>query len=108
VDLHVPTGASALDQQLQQYLRRAAPHGRDTAQIGPFLATFHQHSDHPYLSYAIPEDGARPTAEDVSALVAAYEARGRTPRLEYLPAAAPAVEAALVPAASPSRRACPR
>jgi predicted GNAT family acetyltransferase len=49
-----------------------------------------------YLSYAIPEDGAEPTAQDVAALVEAYRRRDRLPRLEFLPAVAPAVERALL------------
>jgi GNAT superfamily N-acetyltransferase len=96
VDLHVPSGASALDLQLQQYLRTAAPRGRDTAQIGPFLATFDPDDDLSFVNYAIPDDGARPSAQDVRALVAAYEHRDRLPRLEYLPGTAPAVEAVLL------------
>ena len=98
MDPHAPSGATALDLQLQQYVRTAAPRGRDTEQIGPFLATFHPTDPLRYLSYAIPEDGARPTAEDVAALVAAYEHRDRLPRLEFLPGAAPAVEAVLLAA----------
>jgi GNAT superfamily N-acetyltransferase len=96
VDLHASPSASALDLQLQQYVRAIAPFGRETAQIGPFLATFHPTDPLTYVNYAIPDDGARPTAEDVAALVAAYEHRGRVPRLEYLPSAAPHVEAALL------------
>jgi GNAT superfamily N-acetyltransferase len=81
---------------IQAYVRRAAAAGRDTEQIGPFLATFTPHSAGPFVNYAIPADGARPTADDVAALVAAYEGRGRVPRLEYLPKVAPEVEAALL------------
>jgi GNAT superfamily N-acetyltransferase len=81
---------------IQGYLRTSATRGRRLEHVGPFLATFDPASDHPFLSYAIPEDGARPTAADVSALRAAYERRDRTPRLEYLPEAAPAAEAALL------------
>jgi GNAT superfamily N-acetyltransferase len=96
VDLPVPSRTSALDQQLQQYLRTVAPMGRDTARIGPFTATFHPNNRSSYLSYAIPDDGAQPTAEDVAALIAAYREHDRLPRLEYLPTTAPAVEAALL------------
>jgi len=96
VDLHHPSGVPLLDQQLQQYLRGAASRDRDVERIGPFLATFDPHSTVPYLSYAIPDDGARPTLGDVAALVAAYARHDRIPRLEYLPSAAPHVEAALV------------
>jgi GNAT superfamily N-acetyltransferase len=85
-----------LDQQLQQYLRGAASRDRDVERVGPFLATFDPHSTVPYLSYAIPDDGARPTLADVAALVGAYARHDRIPRLEYLPVAAPHVEAALI------------
>ena len=88
--------AVALDRQLQQYVRAVAPFGRDTARIGPFLATFQPSNAATYANYAIPDDDARPTAADVAALVAAYEQRDRVPRLEYLPGAAPAVEAVLL------------
>jgi GNAT superfamily N-acetyltransferase len=91
-----PTGAPARDRQLQRYLRATAPQGRDIERVGPFLATYDPTTDHPYLNYAIPDDDAEPTADDVAALIAAYAARGRVARLEYLPAAAPAVEAALL------------
>jgi ribosomal protein S18 acetylase RimI-like enzyme len=96
VDLHVPSGALALDLQLQKYLRRAAAREREVERVGPFTATFDPGNDNPYLNYAIPDDGARPTADDVTALAAAYRRRRLVPRLEYLPTAAPAVEAALL------------
>jgi ribosomal protein S18 acetylase RimI-like enzyme len=84
-----------VDFTIQPYLRAAASRGRDTLQVGPFLATINPATEHPYLNYAIPDDGAAPTAADVHALIAAYRQRGRVPRLEYLPAVAPAAEAAL-------------
>lgn len=84
------------DHRIQQYLRGAAARGRDVERVGPFLATFDVRDAMPYLNYAIPDDGATPTAEDVTALVDAYNKRERLPRLEYLPNAAPDVEAALI------------
>ena len=96
MDLHAPSSVPSLDQQLQQYLRGTAVRHRDVERIGPFLATFDPHSSIPYLSYAIPDDGARPTSADVAALIDAYARHDRLPRLEYLPMAAPDVEAALV------------
>lgn len=96
MDLHAPSSGSSLDQQLQQYLRGAASRDRDVERIGPFLATFDPHSTIPYLSYAIPDDGARPTSADVAALIDAYARHDRVPRLEYLPVAAPDVEGALL------------
>ena len=81
--------------RIQAYLRTAASGTRDTARFGPLLATFNRDSDHPFLSYAIPQDGASPSAGDVAALIAAFRERGRMPRVEYLPAVAPEAEAAL-------------
>jgi predicted GNAT family acetyltransferase len=84
------------DQRLQQYVRITAAIGRDTERVGPFLATFDPHDDLKYLSYAIPDDDARPTPDDVAALIAAYGRHERLPRLEFLPSVAPAAEAALL------------
>jgi GNAT superfamily N-acetyltransferase len=80
------------------YLRRSITMGRDHERIGPFTASYSRSSRNPFLNYAIPDDGARPTAADVAALAAAYHGRGLDPRLEYLPSLAPAVEAALLAA----------
>ncbi|MGH8896103.1 MAG: hypothetical protein ACRDZ4_03550 [Egibacteraceae bacterium] len=71
-----------------------------------FLATFDRHSDSPYRNYAIPDDGAEPTTTDVQALIAAYERRGRTPRLEYVPPWPPPSKWRCSPTASPSRGSC--
>ena len=84
-----------MDHEIQSYIRIAASNGRDTERVGPFLATFDPHDPLRHLSYAIPDDGAEPSPEDVAALVEAYRRRERLPRLEYLPAVAPAVEGAL-------------
>jgi ribosomal protein S18 acetylase RimI-like enzyme len=85
-----------VDATIQQYLREAVSERREVERVGPFLAAFDPHTDHPFLSYAIPDDGASPTPDDVSALRAAFVGRGRVPRLEYLPAQAPAAEPALL------------
>jgi len=85
-----------VDLQLQQYLRSTASLGRDVERVGPFVATFDRGTDNPYLNYAIPDDDARPTADAVAALIEAYERRVRIPRLEFLPAAAPEAETALL------------
>jgi ribosomal protein S18 acetylase RimI-like enzyme len=85
-----------VDSAIQQYIRSVVVRDRDVERVGPFLATFDRTTDHPFLSYAIPDDGAAPTADDVAALRDAYVRRGRVPRLEYLPSRAPAAEAALL------------
>jgi GNAT superfamily N-acetyltransferase len=91
----VPASASALDQQLQHYARVVTARDRDVERVGPFTATFDPHTTNPFLNYAIPDDGAAPSAGEVAALVAAFARRGLQPRLEFLPSVAPAAEAAL-------------
>ena len=83
-------------QRIQSYLRFAGPRGRDHTKIGPFLATFNRDTDNPYLNYAIPDTGAVPSGSDIDSLVNEYGRRDRKPRLEYIPAIAPAVEPALL------------
>lgn len=87
-----------MESRIQSYLRVAASHRRDVEQIGPFLATFTRHSDNPYINYAIPDDDAAPTGDDVAALIEAFERRNRQPRFEYITQLAPAVEPALIAA----------
>ena len=87
-----------VERRIQDALRHHAPRGRDTEQIGPFLATFTRDTANPYLNYAIPDEGGTATPDDVQALVDAYRARERKPRLEYIPSVAPTVEAALLEA----------
>lgn len=84
------------DHRIQQYLRGAAARGRDVERVGPFLATFDVRDSNPYLSYAIPDDGAVPTLAEIATLIDTYKNRDRLPRLEYLPGVAPDVEAALI------------
>ena len=84
--------------RVNTYLQAVAPLGREAGRIGPFLATCTPTSDNPYLNYAIPEDGAEPGGEDVFDLEAWFAHRHRKPRLEYVTAAAPAVEAVLLAA----------
>lgn len=84
--------------ELQQYLRHAAAQHRSVIRSGPFLVHVDDDADEPYANYAIPDEGAQPTAAEVAALVAAFAAHGRRAAFEYLPACAPAVEAPLLAA----------
>jgi GNAT superfamily N-acetyltransferase len=84
--------------RIQSYLRSVAPIGREQQSIGPFLATYSPGNDNPYLNYAIPNDGAQPTPDDVAALIDAYRSRHVRPRLEYVSGLAPEVEASLLAA----------
>ena len=71
---------------------------RESVRIGPFTATFDPDEDNRYLNYAVPDDGAEPSPDEVAELVAAYRSRVRLPRLEYIPQLAPAVEPVLLAA----------
>ena len=64
--------------------------------VGPFTAHFDRHTASVWRSYAVPDIGAAPTPSEVAALVELFDQRDRTPRLEYVPASAPAVEPALL------------
>jgi ribosomal protein S18 acetylase RimI-like enzyme len=83
---------------IQTYVRTTAPRGRETEQVGPFLATYSPGTPHPMLNYAIPDDGAKPTAAEIGALTAAYRRRDLLPRLEYFTDVAPDLEKLLVEA----------
>ncbi len=85
-----------LNRRLLAYLRKTAIRGPNHQRVGPFLAIFSPDNDNPYLNYAIPDDDAAPGDADIAALVQAFEARRRKPRLEYVPAAAPKVEPMLI------------
>jgi predicted GNAT family acetyltransferase len=83
---------------IQAYLRDSVAQGRDCEHVGPFLASFSPRDANPFFNYAIPEDAAAPSHQDVAALIEAYERRSRKPRLEYIADLAPAVEPALLAA----------
>ncbi|MFE3448156.1 GNAT family N-acetyltransferase [Nonomuraea sp. NPDC059194] len=85
-----------LGADVHAYLRSMA--GTRAHRAGPFLIRFDEHDDAPPFNYAIPDDDAAPTADEIVALVAAFRERARTPRLEYVPQAAPKVEDALLAA----------
>lgn len=63
--------------------------------VGPFVIGFDPSTTSPHVNYATPRPGEPVTAADVEALVAAFRAAGRTPRLEYVAACAPELEALL-------------
>ncbi|ODG97940.1 hypothetical protein A4S05_11125 [Nostoc sp. KVJ20] len=58
-----------MDSRIQSYLRLAASGQRETEQIGSFLATFNRWwKVNPFLNYAIPNNNATPTLNEVNAL----------------------------------------
>jgi GNAT superfamily N-acetyltransferase len=77
------------------YLRADIESRTAHARVGPFLLKFDPDSDNRFRNYALPIDGAQPTAAETRALVQAFEERQRVPRLEYVADLAPAVWPAL-------------
>lgn len=52
--------------------------------VGPFLVLLNESSATVFFNYAVPVDGAEPTAADVQALIAFFAEHDRQPRLEYV------------------------
>lgn len=72
---------------------RASIEGR-SVRVGPFQVVFNERSDNPFRNYAIPDDGAEPTKDELAALVDAFRERDRKPRFEFVTPNAP-VEAVI-------------
>jgi len=87
-----------LASRIHRYLRETAHRGPGFVHSGQFACTFDAQSDDPYVNYAIPDDGAQPSRDEIEALAALFETRARRPRFEYLPGAAPALEEVLLDA----------
>ena len=85
-----------LNRRIQAYLRATIQRSENHLRIGPFLAGFDAGIDNLYRNYAVPDDGACPSATDIEALNAAFAVRSRRSRLEYIADTAPDVEAALL------------
>lgn len=83
---------------VQDYARTLTLRSPDHYRVGPFTVRHNPGWELKYANYAIPDREAKPTADDVAALVDAFHQRERLPRLEFLPAWAPAVEPALLAA----------
>lgn len=77
---------------------RAATARKPGGKAGPFTIGLDGHSGHPMRNFAVPDDGAAPSAADISALVAFFRGHDRIPRLEFIEASAPAVTPALLAA----------
>lgn len=88
--LQAQNEAMPLAVRLQSYFRRAARRQYDAVSVPPFTLFFHPSDPLPWLNYAIPD---RPVSGDLSrplaALRAAFAARGREPRFEFVEAFAP-------------------
>jgi GNAT superfamily N-acetyltransferase len=85
------------DARIHAYLR-ADVTGQLRQRVGPFLLRVAPHTIHPMSNFAIPDDGAQPTSDEVAAMADAFTRRGLMPRLEFAHGAAPELEAILVSA----------
>jgi GNAT superfamily N-acetyltransferase len=88
---------SALAQRVAQSIHENLASSRN-GRVGPFTVLIDKSSANVWRNYAVPDSGATPSAADVAALVECFKTRGRTPRIEYVPSDAPAVEPALTQA----------
>jgi hypothetical protein len=69
---------------------------RNPERIGQFTLNLDCSNPNPYLNYAVPDDDIDPSLEEIERVVDTFRSRDRQPRFEYVPAAAPRLEAALV------------
>jgi ribosomal protein S18 acetylase RimI-like enzyme len=97
VYFRMPTeGFTTVDFDVQHHARTLALRAPAHVRVGPFVCRFNLSWASPFANYAIPDDHAEPTQDEIRALIAAFRQHDRKPRLEYLPACAPAVEKALL------------
>ncbi|MEU9562370.1 GNAT family N-acetyltransferase [Streptomyces sp. NPDC048161] len=87
-----------MDADVQTHARTLTLRSPDHVRVGSFVIRYNPNWSLKYANYAIPDQGAEPTPGELDELIAAFRELDRTPRLEYLPGWAPAVEAALLAA----------
>ncbi|MFJ1611720.1 GNAT family N-acetyltransferase [Streptomyces sp. NPDC088846] len=87
-----------MDVEVQIHARTLALRSPGHLRVGPFTVRYNPDWSTKYANYAIPDQDAEPTAEEIDALIAAFREHDRLPRLEFLPGWAPAVEPALLAA----------
>jgi ribosomal protein S18 acetylase RimI-like enzyme len=87
---------SGLDGRIQQSVVDNLAGRPRPVDSGPFLIGFDPSTDSPGVNYATPRPGRVITAADITALVEAFTAIERKPRLEYVVSTAPALEALLL------------
>jgi ribosomal protein S18 acetylase RimI-like enzyme len=89
---------STLPSAVQDSVRFSTLASASSVRIGPFTIRYNPGWNNRFANYAVPDRDARPTAADVVALIDRFRGLDRIPRLEFLPADAPAVEPALLAA----------
>jgi ribosomal protein S18 acetylase RimI-like enzyme len=87
---------SSLDARIQRSVVATLSARPAALDAGPFVLGLDPGTDNPSVNYATPRPDAAITADDVTALVAAFRRADRVPRLEYVTACAPALEGLLI------------
>ncbi|MFI6131258.1 GNAT family N-acetyltransferase [Micromonospora sp. NPDC051141] len=87
-----------MDARVQQSVVATLSTRPAAREVGPFVVGFDPTTASPHINYATPRPGETVTAADVTALVDAFRAAGRRPRLEYVVSCAPALELLLLAA----------
>ena len=80
--------------RVQRSIRVVNAAERESVGAGPFTLYRSRSSDHPYLNYAVPDEGAA-AWDGIDALRAAFAERSLAPRLEFVAEGAPGLEEAL-------------
>ena len=83
---------------IQDNARSRALRWQGHVRVGPFVLRLDENWSSPFVNYAIPDPAAEPTAAEIAQLITTFEQHKRRPRLEYLPACAPALEQTLLAA----------
>jgi predicted GNAT family acetyltransferase len=82
------------DRAITAFIRESRK-AHELPRVGPFALLLTGATRLRFLNYAIPDDGADPDESELDALVAAFRAADRMPRVEFLPSVAPALESRL-------------
>ncbi len=91
-----PASERAEVEHIQEYLRASARSQYHTVAVPPFTLFFHPSDDAIYFNYAIPEEApGGDFGEPLAELRAAFAARGRRSRFEFIAEAAPGLDAIL-------------
>ncbi|MFI2713610.1 GNAT family N-acetyltransferase [Micromonospora sp. NPDC018662] len=87
-----------MDARVQQCVVATLSTRPAALEVGPFVVGIDPTTASPHINYATPRPGAAVTAADVAALIGAFRAAGRKPRLEYVARCAPGLETLLTAA----------
>lgn len=87
-----------MDVRIQQSVVANLTNRPAPVEVGPFVIGMDPTTASPHINYATPRPGVTITAADVTALVEAFRAADRRPRLEYVVSCAPDLETILTTA----------